>query len=161
MKKHKPRPRLVNPVALAIELAGKLDAADQARLKAIVATAFAHLRSGTEPAAQWCVLADALNIAEQLALLGICSDEASCDRIDAGQAALVNVHQRHAKGGTYTLYPREINALHDATWLAGVQLEHCSKGEFERAHANTVNRVRAALAGNAPRGAIVLGGGIG
>jgi hypothetical protein len=155
-----PRPCLANAPLLAIELASKLSTDEQAQFKGIVTTAFDALRTGVHAAEQWPVMADALNVAEQLALIGICSDAASRDRIDAAQRVLAQQHQRHAARGSWTLYPAEITTLDDAAWLARVQIEHCSKGEFERAVNTARNKVRQARAGNAPRGALVIEGAI-
>lgn len=159
-KPRQPRAILANAAALAIELASKLSQAEQAQFKDIIANAFAGLRGGIEPAAQWCVMADALNVAEQLALIGICSDSASRERITAGQLALAALHTRHAQRASWTLYPAEITTLDDAAWIARVQIEHCSKGEFERAVNSTRNKVSQARAGNGPRGAIVIEGAV-
>jgi hypothetical protein len=153
--RHRPRPVLANPVALSIELAGKLPLEDQALLKRIVRQAFDGLRTGTEPGPAWRQLADALNIGEQLAALGICSDDASRERIAAGQRALASVHGRHAQICSWTLRSAELLALDEAVWIHAIQLEHCSKGEFERAHTRAKNRLQQARAGNAPHGAII------
>lgn len=155
---YRPRPVLANPVALSIELAGKLPLEDQAKLKAIVRQAYEGLRTGTAPAAAWVQLADALNIGEQLAALGICSDDASRDRIAGGQRALSCLHQRHAQIRSWTLRADELRAIDEAVWIHGIQLEHCSKGEFEVAHRRATNALQQARLGNAPRDAIVCVG---
>lgn len=156
-KPRQPRPIVANPVALAIELAAKLSPAEQAELTRIAASAFTGLRTGREPKQAWCALADVLNIAEQLADIGICSDAQSRGLITAGQQALASLHQRHAERASWTLRVAELRALDDAVWIARVQIEHCAKGELERAVAATRNKVRQALAGNAPAGALVCG----
>lgn len=157
---YRPRPRLVDPVALALELSAKLTMHDQTQLRAIVRQAYDGLRTGTHPGAAWRQLADALNIAEQLCHLGIASDSDSRSRIAKGQEALAAVHRRQAIGSGWTLYPVELTALETAVWMHEVQLQHASKGEFERAHHLAAERVRQARTGNAPTGAMVCVGGV-
>lgn len=117
---------------------------------------------GEHCSAHWCSLADAANMAETLAEMGLgCGPEAE-RVINTAQKALHDVHQRHAARSTWTLYADEIDALH---WLARLhctaQLPACSFGEFSDAFNRTQNRLRQALAGNAPAGALVVAGGIG
>ena len=86
---------------------------------------------------------------------------ASLAPVEALQQALHDVHVRHSTRGTWTLYPAELQALDWLVWLHGtVQLPACSYGEFSDALDRTRNRVQQALAGNAPRGALVIDGGI-
>lgn len=160
-KARQPRPVHLNIIQRAITGASKLPAVDVARVKASMHNALETFGRGHQCALHWASMADALNVAEQLAQRGICSDDASHDRIQAGQQALAAVHQRHAAGGSWTLYAAERTALDDALWLHGVQLDHCSFTEYEGAITDVQNRVRQALAGNAPRGCMVLQGELG
>lgn len=162
---HAHRPRfarrvIMNPIAVAIESAQKLSERDRLALQGIVRQAFDEFTRGREPARQWVVLADALNVAESLAAppLRICADNASRQRIADGQRVLAHAHQRHTQRGTWALRGPELGALGDAVWLHGVQLDHCSLGEYERAIEFTRRRVQQARAGNAPAGAIVIEG---
>lgn len=152
---------LLNPVAVALENAARLAARDRLALQGIVRNALEAYRTGQDCAAQWCVLADALNVAEGLAAAGICSDEASCERIAAGQRALSLAHRRHAERGSWTMYAAELRALDEAVWVGSVQLDHCSLGEYERAVEATRRRMQQARAGNAPAGAVVCMGALG
>jgi hypothetical protein len=156
------RPKLValNAIQRAIEGAALLPREQVAGIKAILANALVAFGRGEQCAGHWRSMADALNVAEGLAAIGICSDDDSTDRISAGQQALANVQQRHTARGSWTLYPAERQALDDALWLHGIQLEHTSFSEYERAVDNTRERIRQAIAGNAPRGAVVLQGAI-
>jgi hypothetical protein len=151
---------ILNPIAVAIESARKLSEADRATLLRIIDTAWTHYRSGVECGAQWCVLADALNMAESLARIGIASDADSVERIDAAQRVLAQAHMRHTERGTWALRGPELQALDAGLWTHRVQLEHCSLGEFERAKHSTEVRIRQARAGNAPAGAIIVEGAI-
>jgi hypothetical protein len=148
---------ILNPVAVAIEGAQKLCVKDRSNLQRIVDLALQAFRTGRDCAAQWRNMADALNTAESLARVGIASDDASRDRIDAAQRVLADVHQRHAEHGSWTLRGPELQALDDGLWVFRVQLEHCSLGEFERARHDCTERIRQARAGNAPAGARMVG----
>jgi hypothetical protein len=70
---------------------------------------------------------------------------------------LADVHERHAARKSWTLRGPELQALSDGLWVARIQLEHCSLGEFERARKQVAQRIRQARAGNAPAGAHVVG----
>ena len=72
---------------------------------------------------------------------------------------LAAVHERQAERGSWTLRGPELQALDDGLWVARVQLEHCSLGEFERARKQVAQRIRHARAGNVPEGAHVVGSG--
>jgi hypothetical protein len=151
---------ILNPIAVAIEGATKLAACDRLELQGIVNNALALFRAGHDCAAQWLNMADALNIAESLAGLGICSDPASHERIAVAQRVLATVQQRHTERGTWALRGPELQALDDGLWLHATQLEHCSLREYERAKDKTAQRIQQARAGNAPAGAIVIEGAI-
>ena len=147
---------ILNPVAVAIEGAQKLRPDMRADIRGIVDQALARFRTGDDCAAQWRNMADALNTAEALARIGIASDEASCDRIADAQRVLADVHQRHAEHGSWTLRGPELQALDLGLWVFGVQLDHCSLNELERARRDCTERIRQARAGNAPAGARVV-----
>ena len=86
-------------------------------------------------------------------------DAESKARIDDAMRVLAAVHERQAERGSWTLRGPELQALDDGLWVARVQLEHCSLGEFERARKQVAQRIRHALAGNVPEGAHVVGSG--
>jgi len=149
---------ILNPIAVAIDQARKLHQVDRQNLQRIVEHAQHAFRTGRDCATQWVVLADALNTAEALARIGIASDADSRERIDGAQRVLADVHQRQAQRGTWALRGPELQALDDGLWVARIQLEHCSLGEFDRARRDAAERVRQARAGNAPAGALVVEG---
>ena len=96
------------------------------------------------------------NMAETLAAMHICGGQQANELIDAAQRALAAVHSRQQITASWTLYASEIEALGCLTTLRARQLAACGYSEFERALQRTHNRVSAARAGNAPRGAIVV-----
>jgi hypothetical protein len=151
---------ILNPIAVAIEGAQKLPAVDRLNLQRIIQAAFDAFRLGQNCDVQWVVLADALNIAESMSQIGIASDEASVERIQRAEQVLADVITRHRERGTWALRGPELQALEDGVWTCKIQLEHCSLREFERARDATVERVRQARAGNAPKGAIIIEGAI-
>lgn len=104
----------------------------------------------------WKHLADVLNIAEQLSTMGLCSDDASVERVARAQEALSEIHQRHGGTGRWEPTGEELHVLEEALWLQDVQLEHCSSREYDQAVERVRQRVQQALRGNAPPGAVVL-----
>jgi len=156
-KAYHPKPVHLNSVLRAIEGAARLPADQVATISADLTTALDHFSAGQDCPRLWCAMADAINVAESLADLNICSDDSSRQRIADAHAALSAVHMRHTTRG-WTLYPAERNALADGLWLHSVQLQHASFREYEAAIADTTRRISQARAGNAPRGAIVLQG---
>ncbi len=152
-KAYRPRPVDSNPVELAIANAATVPAHAKASLLDRMREAFAAFRSGRGTAAYWADLADAMNVAEALAELGIANDHEQT--LQAAQRALAAVCQRQERTRSWTLYPGEITALDDATWLHEVQLEHCSQRELRTAIETVQRRVRGALAGSARAGALI------
>lgn len=155
----KPRRNVANPVQLALMGSAKLSQSDRTMRRGICEQALTGLRTGAgDGADHWCTVADALNVAEQLSAMGICSDQASRDRIEAGHEALASLHARHRERSTWTLTAGELRAMDEGLWLHRVQLEHCSLSEYERAVTRVRRRTSQALAGNAAPGVQVLGG---
>lgn len=157
-KAYRPRPVDADPTQLAIARAALVPPAERTKLLTPLATALDGMRQARGWEA-WCSMADALNVAEQLALLGICSDR--MPEIQAGQAALQGVYARRADGGTWTLRAEEIKALDEAAFFYRVQLRLCTQGELHDAIQAVRRRVPQALAGNAPRNARVCVGQLG
>ena len=160
-KAYTPGPVHTNAWWRAITGAAKLPADDVARVKAGLARAFTEFGCGRECRDHWACMADAMNVAESLANAGICSDDGSRDRIHAAMTVLADVVSRHQAGGSWTLHADERQQLDDGLWLHGIQLEHCSFSEYERAIQDVRNRVSQARAGNAPKGFKVIQGEIG
>jgi hypothetical protein len=152
---------VANPIALAMQSAAKLKPAEVARQIGIVRHSLERLMRAELPDASWCDMADAANIAETLAGMGIGSGPEADAAITAAQRVLSDVYARHVERGTWAMRSEEIEALRLLIALHEVQLEACSFGEFDRAFRKTAERVRQALAGNAPADAIVVDGRIG
>ena len=144
-----------DPVSLAMRMAAKLDAAQLPGLLDRLQARLEAFRTGHGNAEHWAALADSLNVAEGLAQLHIASDHQ--DTFDRGQQALAAVHGRaHGPRKSWTLRGPELQALDDALFVHGVQLQHCSQGELQQAVTNVQRRVAQALAGNAGRNVTVL-----
>lgn len=161
-RKYHPKPVHSNAVQIALARVKPLTAADVAGQTALVHNALQQFCQGINCDAHWCSLADTANMAETLAGMGLGSGDDATRVIELAQRALADVHQRHTQRGSWTLYADEIDALH---WLVRLhctaQLPACSYGELGDAMAATRNRMQQALAGNAPRGALVIDGGMG
>lgn len=154
--KYKPKPANVNAIAVAIEGVTKIDPAQVAKLIKCGADALTTLKTQEgDVAAAWRNLADVFNVAEALSDIGILSDEYSTELVSCAQAALGAVIGRHKATGSWTLKGSEVAALEGGLWVQRHQLDYASVSEYERARREVINRVRAALAGNAPRGVVV------
>jgi hypothetical protein len=152
-RRYQPRPVDLDTFGLAATLASKLTQTQRAPLEDAITRSFQAMRTGAGSQADWANLADCLNVAEALADLGIASDHT--DTFVRGQTALAAVHARVAAGRSWTLYPPEITALDDACFVARIQLEHASQGEYRNAIHSVQRRVAGALSGSPPQGALV------
>lgn len=154
------RPRAVQANAHQVAMAGvcKLLRPDVERQVHLLAHALQALKSGHDALLHWRSLADAANVAETLAGLGIGSGPDAQALITAGQAALSAVVTRQQQGGGWALRAQEVSALH---WLAALhanQLRACDYSEFSRALDITRERITQARAGNAPADAVIVTG---
>jgi hypothetical protein len=141
---------------LAMSRAAALEDSQRRDLITPVRSALQGLRTGTGGWTAWSSLADAMNVAEQLCSLGIASDRTAA--IDAAQAALAEVHARHAARQSWTLRATELQALEEAVLIHGIQLRFASQGEVSDAIKTVQRRVAAALAGNAsPKARVCVG----
>lgn len=86
-------------------------------------------------------------------------DAESKARIDDAMRVLAAAFERFEERGSWTLRGAELGALDDGLWVARMQLEHCSLGEFEKARRAVSERIRHARAGNVPAGAHIVGDG--
>lgn len=154
------RPRRVDPdpIGLATAMAARLDPAQRQRLVDRVTEAFGAFRAGQGTALLWADMADALNVAEELARRGIANDHA--ELFERAQAALAAVSERHDRTRSWTLYPAEITTLDDALYVHQVQLEHCSQREFAESVRQVQRRIEGALRGHPPAGAKVCNPGL-
>lgn len=135
-KAYRPGPVHANATHIALTGVRKIAAHDVRNQIELINSTLQQFMAGHHCAANWRSLADAANMAETLAGMHICGGQ----QITA----------------SWTLYASEIEALGWLTTLHARQLAECDYSEFERALQRTHNRVSAARAGNAPRGAIVV-----
>lgn len=156
-----PRPVYANAVQRAIEGARLLPKVETAAVKAGMRMALTEFLTGKRCDVHWATLADALNMAESLSDIGICSDEPSAEKINAGQLALAEVAQQFARIRSWTLRAAQLDALRTGLEIHEIQLDYCSFSEYERAYHTTRNRISQARAGNAGPGVVVVGGVIG
>lgn len=164
-RSHKPRKRYIpkrvdiDPVQMTIATASLLLPSQRHDLGDPMKRALEALRTGTGGWRAWSEMADAMNVAEQLALRGICSDR--MPEIQAAQTALHDLYHRHAQRDSWTLRGTELQALDTGVFFAQLQLEYATQGEFRDSILAVQRRVSAALAGNAPRDALVCVGALG
>jgi hypothetical protein len=155
-KKYRPRSVHTNAVHIAINGACRLSKVDVEALCNEQRTALLQFSAGERCADNWRRLADAANISETMAAMGLGSGPQADAAIADAQQALAAVAQRQKQRGTWTLYPAELDALHWLLRLHTVQLEVCSYSEFCAALESTQRRIRQARQGNAPAGAVLV-----
>ncbi len=155
-KARRPRPVYANSYVRAMEGATRLRPEIRAERRAKYQAAFIAFRTGNGCVDAWRELADALNLAEQIAEYGIVCDRASKDRIAAGHEVLGTVIGRVEERRSWTLYAAEIQTLEDALWMFSAQLDYVSVLEFENAEKRVFDRISAALAGNASPGTTIV-----
>jgi hypothetical protein len=149
-KKYRPRECSTLSPWRAITNASLLPAAEAGRCAQVMWTAFDNLKRGQDPATQIDILADVLNIAENLADVGICSDETSRQLINWAQLCLVEITQRLHASGTSALRSQEIRVIDEGLTRYVIQLQNATHGEYEEALRRTVARMQAALRGDLP-----------
>lgn len=155
-KPYRPQPLRTDAHLHAIDRIATLLPDQRQALRGPLLAAFEAFRTGHGSARHWCDLADGMNVGEVLAELRIGSNLAP--QFQAAQAALAAVHARYQTRRSWTLRAPEISALDDATWAAGVQLEHCTQGELHDAIATVKRRTAGVLAGNVAAGTTVCVG---
>lgn len=163
MANRRSRPVYLNTFQRAAARSSLLSDQDRADLAAMARQAFdLVLRGGpADGRTGWCQMADILNLAEAMATApakhAIAADASSRAKIAAAQDALGTIHARaHGPAASWSARAAELDALREAVWLWGVQLEHCTVGELDSATKAVATKVRQALAGNAPRGVRVV-----
>ena len=151
-----------NALQRALVGVSKISAEDVARQVAAMRIAIDGLLAGHNGSDCWRSMADAANVAESLAELGIGGGEEARQVIAEAQEALAWIVQERRERGTWALRADERDEIRRRlTWLASVhatQLSHASYSEFERAYQATARRVQQARAGNAAKGSIVIEG---
>lgn len=164
-RRHNAAGAVLNALQQAIRSAARIRPDELAVMLTAMRSALdGFLRAGPDAGEHWRSLADTANVAEQLAQLGIGSGPEAEQVIHDAQVALAYAAQERQDRGTWALRADERDELRERlTWLVSVhttQIAACSYGEFERAYQRTVDRVRQARAGNAPREAVVVEGAV-
>lgn len=155
-KAYRPRAVHANAVQIAINGARRLSAADVDLLAGEQQRALNEFSQGKNCPDNWRRLGDAANVAETMAAMGLGSGQQADEVIAQAKQALRNCAERHHQRATWTLYAQELDAL---TWLLRLQrlqLQVCSYSEFCAAIDTTQQRIRQAVAGNAPAGAVLV-----
>ena len=157
-KQYRPYRVACNALEIVLNKVRKLSADDVQRQREIMTTALREFSAGKNCAEHWRSLADAANMTETFAGMGICSGPQAETIIHVAQQSLADVQGRHAMRGTWTLYATELDRLEWMLTLHLRQLSECDYGELEKAYQTTRNRIAQARAGNAPAGAVVIVG---
>lgn len=153
-KRYRAKPMECDPISLAINRVAVHTLAEQMAFAAPSVQAFDALRRGAGNREAWESVADALNVAEELAGLGIGSNLA--DEIDVAQVDMAQLMRRVKATGCWTLYAQELRTIDYGLELFRLQLGLCSTGEHLEALARVKRRTAAALSGAAPRGVDVI-----
>jgi len=156
-KAYRPRTPAANAHLLAMSAVTKLSAEEvEQGAAAAEASLDAFDSAQGDPAFHLAVLADAMNVAEQLAAERICSDEASRQTISDAQKALARLHQQHKVLGSWAMWDEDRNALAAGIELHRLQLTLCDYAEYRRAIETVIRRMKAARAGNVSNGTTIL-----
>jgi hypothetical protein len=144
-KQYRPRPVNLMAHTVGIGNAGLLRRNDQTELARIAHTSMQSLVKSEGTTQAWANAADALNCAEHLSRLGICSDDETKALIAAGQRALAELYEEYERTGVMTCTPPQRAVLWGALVRHKIQLTLCSFGEFARARERVSNITRQAL----------------
>jgi len=129
-RKRIPKPIHTNPMAIAMQGSATLAPEHQKNIGEMIDRSWDAIRSGQCTSAAMSDICYASNLANELAHIGICSDEDSQRKIDESQAILEKI----ASGEP--LSASDDCIMEDAIFLYKVQLRFCSMSEFERARGN-------------------------
>jgi len=155
-KRYRQRPVDYDPISLAITAAATLSTTQQLALLTAAEEAFGRFRAGRGSWPLWRELADAMNLAEALSEAAIGSNHKGT--FLEAQHALADLAARQQLTGSWTLHSRELAAIDTALAIYAVQVSACSTREWREAMERVKNTARGALAGQAGRGCVVVGG---
>jgi hypothetical protein len=155
-KRHKPRPRYVNAMQVAMANASALTEQERLDFMKIATDAFDAFKKGEDCALNWGRLVDLFNISRELCGMGLCSLDDNREMVERGLAALESSLHRFEHLGTWSLKAFEMQQIDDAIFILSVQIKHASRGEIGRANKIVSDRNQQALAGNAAKGTIVV-----
>lgn len=132
-----------NPIATAIEGAGKLPAQERARILQPLQLSFSKLREGTGEYRDWAVLASAVNVAMAIELQGVV--KGLREHLRSTELALQTINRRAGddKGRfPYALHLEEIENLRTFVDLHSFQISELSRSEYREAMRYAVAEVR-------------------
>ena len=155
---NKRAPMAEPPIAMVMRQVTWLSAAHLEMQRGILQRSLGEFARGVDCWANWRSLADSSNLAETLCNAGHGGGPDVAHVVEAAKRALHAVLTRHQAGGSWTLYPAELQALQTLLEVHDVQLTHCTYGDFAQAMDATQRRLAQALAGNAPANAIIVVG---
>lgn len=156
-KAYRPKPITTDPFRKALAQKAVLTADEKGVVMREARPAFERLRQGRADKQDWAYLADAANVGEALANLGICSDPESKALLSAMQQALADIAHRVNARGTWTAKGSEITAVEAGLDRHAIQLDFCSLQELRAAVAAVEKNVRAARAGRMTSVTIIEG----
>lgn len=146
-KKHKQRD-LLNPIAAASRMAGKLTDAERLMLINPVWECFAKLRQGKPAFEDFKHLVDCMNVAMALTMPGMNLLPDHRDKFSAAQDALQALGTRWGNGGSWTCYAAELEAIRTGIEYHDIQLQFASAGEVTRATQVVDNQIKGAVSGS-------------
>ena len=141
--KYKPKGIALDAWKIGMQGAMRLSVADQLKALVSVRTAVERCALSQQTQADWRDIFDALNLVEAMAAVGLVKQAG--DFIEAHQANITQILDRHTSTGSNVLRPAEVDMLRDlsATWAQ--VLEVCTHRELFEAHERVINKVRNVL----------------
>lgn len=115
-KAYRPKPITLDPFRKALAQKAVLTADEKGVVMREARPAFERLRQGRADRQDWAYLADAANVGEALANLGICSDPESKAQAGASPAAGPDGSRRRRGGGSAPGSPRRRRSRSSTGW---------------------------------------------
>ncbi len=150
-KPRQPRTRVQNHVRLAAWQAALLDRNQVETIMTPLRLAFAALREGVGTELEWAYITSAMNIADSVAITS--PIRGTRGHIEPAQRALDGIMRRAMATGEWRptdLYLEEIDLIGDGLAIYHHQLQHLTRGEYQRAEDHAAADVRRAA------GAVVI-----
>ena len=142
-KPRQPRTRVQNPVRLAAWQAALLDSCQVEAIMSPLRAAFKALREGVATEVQWAYLVSAMNLADSVAITS--PIRGTRGHIEPAQRALDGIMRRAMATGDWrptALYYEELDLIRDGLAIYHHQLQHLTRGEYQRAEDHAAADVR-------------------
>lgn len=142
-KPRQPRTRVQNPARLAAWQAALLDHGQVETIMTPLHLAFAALREGVGTELEWAYIVSAMNIADSVALTS--PIRGTRGHIEPAQRALEGIMRRAMATGEWQaaeLYLEELDLISDGLAIYHHQLQHLTRGEYQRAEDHAAADVR-------------------